>query len=206
MTKYVLNSGNAKRFPEKLKEYNEEVFKDFVVGGSKEASEGNSVKVLVCIFAQQREFWEAKFEIYRKNIGVGVDIEVETKLAMPDEFVEQCQWADVIIVAGGDDELLEYRFSRFEIPMIWDGKIVATSSASSNYLVDSYWTCDWRINMDGRGILPIKIITHFKSDFGEGDPRGLVDWDNAYKELKEYGDKSLPIHALEEGDFVVFAV
>lgn len=206
MIKYVLNSGNAKRFPEKLKKYNEEVFKDFVVGGDKEILEGKSVKVLMCIFAQQREFWEAKFEIYRKNVGVGVDVEVETRLAVPDKFVKQCQWADVIIIAGGDDELLEYRFSKFDIPNIWKDKIVATGSASSNYLSSSFWTCDWRTNMDGQGILPIKFIPHFKSDFGDDDPRGPIDWDSAYKELEAYGDRSLPIHALEEGDFVVFSV
>ena len=212
MTKYVLNSGNAKRFPDKLRKYNEEVFKDFKnpsvlaqrMPGS--ANKSGPVKVLMCIFAQQREFWETKFEIYRKNVGEGVGVEVEVVLAMPDKFVEQCQWADVIIIAGGDDELLEYRFSKFDIPKIWDDKIIATGSASSNYLVDSYWTCDWRTNMNGRGILPIKFIPHFKSDFGGDDPRGPIDWDKAYKKTEEYGDKSLPIYALEEGDFVVFNI
>ena len=86
MTKYILNSGNVKRFPEKLKKYNEEVFKDFI--GKNNSS---PVKVVLCIFAQQREVWETKFEIYRKNVAVGVDVEVEIKLAMPDEFTEQCQ-------------------------------------------------------------------------------------------------------------------
>jgi len=208
MTKYVLNSGNAKRFPDKLRKYNEEVFKDFI---GRPANE--SVKVLMCIFAQQREFWETKFEIYRKNVGEGVDVEVEVVLAMPDKFIKQCQWADVIIIAGGDDELLEYRFSKFDIPKIWDAgtasvsqKVVATGSASSNYLADSYWTCDWRYCADGQGIVPIKFISHFNSDFGEDDPRGPVNWDEGYEELKEHGDKSLPIHALEEGDFVVYEV
>lgn len=57
--------------------------------------------------------------------------------------------------------------------------------------------------MDGLGILPIKFIPHYTSDFGSGGSRGTVNWDNAYKELEEYGDKSLPIHALEEGDYIV---
>ncbi len=30
MTKYILQSGNAKDYPEKLKKYNEEVFRDFL--------------------------------------------------------------------------------------------------------------------------------------------------------------------------------
>ncbi|EKE21485.1 MAG: hypothetical protein ACD_7C00216G0001 [uncultured bacterium] len=57
--------------------------------------------------------------------------------------------------------------------------------------------------MDGLGILPIKFIPHYKSSYGEDDPRGSIDWESAYKELEGCGNKSLPIHALEEGNFIV---
>lgn len=57
--------------------------------------------------------------------------------------------------------------------------------------------------MDGLGILPIKFLAHYKSDFGASDPRGPIDWEKAYDELSKYGDTSLPIHALEEGYFVI---
>ena len=58
--------------------------------------------------------------------------------------------------------------------------------------------------MDGLGILPIKFLAHFKSDFGGDDPRGPIDWDNSYEELKAYQDKDLPIYALKEGEYKVF--
>jgi len=57
--------------------------------------------------------------------------------------------------------------------------------------------------MDGFGILPIKFLPHFKSSFGHDDPRGPIDWDKAYEELKNYKE-DLPIYALEEGEFKVF--
>jgi hypothetical protein len=57
--------------------------------------------------------------------------------------------------------------------------------------------------MDGLGILPMKFIAHYKSSYGGNDPRGPIDWDKAYSELSKYGDTSLPIHALEEGHFIV---
>jgi hypothetical protein len=58
--------------------------------------------------------------------------------------------------------------------------------------------------MDGLGILPIKFIPHYKSEtYGNDDTRGPIDWEKAYEDLADYGDKSLPIQALEEGDFVV---
>jgi len=203
MTKYILQSGNVKDFPEKIKKYNEEIFRDFLSGNKEEKTKSESVKVLFCIFSQPREVWETKFELYRKSVNVGVDVAVEAKLAMPDEFTEQCQWADVIIIVGGDDELLQHRMNKFDIPKIWEGRVVTASSAGSNYLVNSFFTCDWRKIMDGRGIIQIKFIPHYKSYFGDKDPRGPIDWEKAYKELKNYGDKNLPIHALEDGDFVV---
>ena len=58
--------------------------------------------------------------------------------------------------------------------------------------------------MEGLGIFPIKFLAHFKSKYGEDDPRGPIDWDKAYAELKEYGEKDLPIYALEEGDWKYF--
>jgi hypothetical protein len=51
--------------------------------------------------------------------------------------------------------------------------------------------------------LPIKFIPHYQADFEGADPRGQVDWQKAYNDLKAYGDKSLPIHALKEGEFIV---
>jgi len=38
------------------------------------------------------------------------------------------------------------------------------------------------------------------------DPRGSIDWESAKKELENFGDKSLPIYALEEGEFAIFEV
>ena len=52
--------------------------------------------------------------------------------------------------------------------------------------------------------MPIKFIPHYNSNYGVDDPRGPIDWQKAKDELAKYGDKALPIYALEEGDFVVF--
>jgi hypothetical protein len=70
-------------------------------------------------------------------------------------------------------------------------------------LATHFWTCDWRLCLDGLGILPIKFIPHYESDFGADDPRGPIDWQKAYDELAVYGDTSLPIHALTESEFIV---
>jgi len=195
MTKYILNSGGIKKYPDKLKKINQELVKDL----------SESPKVLICIFAEKREDWEEKYEnnkqIMLENMPESISPSFE--LAMPNKFVEQVKNSEAIIILGGDDHLLRYWLDQFDIPKIWDGKTVSVMSASSDAMATNYWTCDWRQTGDGLGILPIKFIPHYKSDYGVDDPRGPIDWDKAYKELENYGDKSLPIYALEEGDFIV---
>lgn len=196
MTKYVLNSGNVRSDTKKAKKYIAEVLKNL----------GNNPKILLCFFANLREDWEEKFANYSKDIvrlapkGVLPTFE----MALPNEFEKQVKKADVVYVHGGDDYLVQYWLKQFDLPRIWDGKVVAVSSASADAVCNSFWTGDWRKCMDGLDLVPIKFIPHFRSEYGKSDPRGPIDWDHIYKELLEYGNKTLPIYALEEGDFVIF--
>ncbi len=195
MTKYILNSGGTKNNLEKAALFFKEMIKDL----------GKEPRILSCSFAEKRENWEEKFESYKSLFSqlIGNDIKPKFEMALPDKFVEQIKNNDVITLSGGDDFLLLYWLKQYNLPEIWKDKVVATSSASSNALSKHFWTCDWRQCFDGLGILPIRFIPHYKSGFGSSDPRGAIDWQKAYDELVEYGDKSLPIYALEEGDFVV---
>lgn len=198
MTKYVLNSGGIKNQPELKKQFHLELVKNL----------DETPKFLLVNFAQAREYWEAKFPAYSNAISTDLPDSMKPKfsLAMPAEFEEQCQDADIIYFHGGDQHMLHFWMEQYDMKELFKGRVVATNSASSDMLAQSFWTCDWRTCMDGFGILPIKFIPHFKSDFGKDDPRGPVNWEKAYEELAAYGDKSLPIHALKEGEFKIFEV
>ena len=195
MTKYVVNSGGIRKNPVKEKEFFTEVIKGL----------GKSPNILFCMFAKAREDWEEKFIEYQKGFKNAISDKINPvfQLALPDIFVAQVNKADAIIIYGGDDHLVQYWLKQYDIPKIWQGKTIATSSAGSDVLVQHYWTSDWRQCMDGLGILPIKFIPHYQSDYGAGNAEGPIDWEKAYNKLEEYGDKSLPIHALKEGDFIV---
>ena len=195
MTKYVLNSGGLSSNPKRTKEF----FDELIVGL------GDKPKVLQCLFARSREIWEAKFKEYENGIiqNPPAGVEPEYQWAYPESFEEQLKWCDAVYFWGGDDHLIKYWLEQFDIPKVWEGKVVGTNSGSTNALATSFWTCDWRRLFDGSGLLPIKTITHYDSSYGADDPRGPIDWQKAYKELENYGDKSLPIHALEESDFIV---
>lgn len=195
MTRYLINSGGAKHVPELKRQFHQAMVQGL----------GTSPHILLCNFAQLREVWEMKFDQYAANVreDMSPGITPTFELAMPDLFTSQCASADVIYIHGGDDDLVQYRLSKFDLSKLCKDKVVATSSASSDAIVAHYWTCDWRQCGDGFGIIPIKFIPHYMSEFGSNDPRGPIDWQKAYDELAAYGDTSLPIHALKEGEYIV---
>jgi len=195
MTKYIVNSGSIKHYPDKNKIFLKEFLKDLP----------DNPKVLFCFFAQKREDWERKYEEKIEGVRQAMpnNNKIQFDLALPDTFERQVVQCDAIIIYGGDDHLLLYWLKQYNIPKIWEGKTVSVSSAASDAMSTHFWTCDWRMAKDGLAILPIKMIPHFKSEYGADDPRGPINWDKAYKELQEYGDKSLPMHALGEGEFIV---
>lgn len=192
MTKYILNSGGIRNNPEGGKKFFAEAVKDL----------NNNPKILLCLFAYSREYWEKKLDEIKMVSLYPKDINPVFELAFPDKFEEQIKNSDVIYIYGGDDNLLKYWFGKYNIPKIWEGKVVLTNSASSSILAKYFWTCDWRQNMDGLGIFPVKFLPHYQSFYGNDDPRGPIDWNKAYEELKNYKE-DLPIYALKEGEFVI---
>jgi hypothetical protein len=195
MTRYILNSGGLRNKPELAKLFFAEVVKGL----------GPQPKILICFFAVLRESWEQKFGEYSQSYAAmspeGVSPVFE--LTLPETFAEQMHASDAIIIQGGDDHLIQYWLKQFDLPQLWEGKTVAGSSAGSDALVTHFWTGDWRTTMNGLGLVPIKFIAHYESQYGENDPRGPINWKKAYEELKNYGDQTLPIYALHEGNFVV---
>lgn len=195
MTKYVLNFGGLGNSSDGAKRF----FAELVKG------QGKSPRILMCFFAQPRGEWEKRFESYTEAFDefMPAGVNAVYEMALPESFQEQVAGSDVVYCHGGDDHLAMYWFDKFGVPDIWEGKVVGTNSATTHALAKHFWTCDWRQLDDGLGILPIKVIAHFESDFGSDDPRGPIDWEKAKKDLEAYGDTTLPIYALREGEFIV---
>jgi hypothetical protein len=195
MTKYVLNSGGVRNNPELAKKF----FAELIDGLTA------APHILLCFFAQPREDWEKKFTEYTSSFKTfspdGVTATFE--LAFPALFEEQVKKTDIVYMSGGDDHLLQYWLKQFNLPAIWNGKVVATNSASSHALSKHYWTCDWRQTSDGLGIVPIRFLAHYQSSYGADDPRGPIDWEAAKQVLEAYGDTALPVYALKEGEYIV---
>lgn len=195
MTKYILNSGGLGGKPDLARQFFREVCAEL----------GPTPHFLICLFASPREQWEQK---YQQDVDGIPNLLPDTisptfTMALPEQFPEQIAQADALYIRGGDDHLLRYWLQQYPLAELLKEKTVAGNSAGSNIFATHFWTCDWRASLDGLGLLPIKFISHYNSNFGYDDPRGPIDWQAAYDELAAHGDSTLPIHAPKEGEYVV---
>lgn len=195
MTKYILQSGGLKTHPQSARDYFSELLKGL----------GNHPKLLWCFFATLPDDCNERFDKYTKLFEPFLPEGVEpiNTNAEVSNFETQVAEADAIYMHGGKVEPLYDILSAFDVPVLFEGKSVGTNSASSMVLAEYAWSCDKRKPIEGIGIFPFKFLAHFKSNYGADDPNGPIDWDKGLDELKQYGDTSLPVHALKEGEFIV---
>lgn len=197
MTTYILHGG----YISKMTDAQDTKLRDTVL----EKLNSEKPRVAFVPFAGIREVWEGKFAENAVFMDRLFGDNYESRLTLPDTFRDVCNWANVIFIKGGDDVLLAHYLNQFEdLTEIFAGKIVIGSSAGADYLSKIFWTCDWRKNMNGRGLVNVAIIPHFGSDYGGDDPRGAVDWNSAEQELRAATD--LPIYPIQEGEFEIFEV
>lgn len=190
MTKYILVGGYNSKAEDGGKTFAEELITGFV----------EPVKILICLFARPADAWSEKFTKEKNFFAHNVPHQhLEIKLAQINTFIDQVKWADCIYFHGGRTRILIDALQRADG---WKnelkGKTIAGSSAGAHMLARfSYSPEDLTVNK-GLGILNVKVLTHYKSDFNAPN----VDWDKAYRELDDYGEK-LRLIALQEGEFTV---
>lgn len=188
MTKYILIGGYPSKASDGGKSFCEEFIKGF----------NEPIRILDCIFARPRETWEEVFaddkEFFRKHLP---NKKFEIQLADPEKFIEQVKWANVIYLRGGrTSQLIELLNKNKGWYKELDGKTLAGTSAGANAIAKYYYGLDSLKLCEGLGLLPIKVIVHWRSDYNAPN----IDWDKAYSELKKYKE-DLPIITLAEGQF-----
>ncbi len=122
------------------------------------------------------------------------------QLADPEKFAQQVDWADVVYLTGGFTDVLN---SALKKDTRWlqylEGKTIGGTSAGADVLGKYFYNLDTLVLGDGLGLLPIKVIPHWCSDYNAPN----IDWDKAETELKAYKE-DLPLVTLREGEFKVF--
>ena len=193
MIKYIIVGG----YIHKAKDGGRAFCEELVKGINKKP-----IKILDCMFARPRESWEQKIKedntLFLKFIK---DFELE--LALPEKFTEQVKKSDIIFLRGGyTTQLFDALIQNKDWLKELDGKVLAGTSAGAEVIAKYYHVLDSGRIGDGLGLLPIKFIPHWKSDFFD-DIKQNIDWQKVLKELKDYKE-DLPIYNLSEGEFKVF--
>jgi len=188
--RYILIGGFPWKAPDGGKKFAEELVKGF----------DQPVKILDCFFACDRKDWG---ESYIKDQGFFAkhmpEMRLEFEMAEPDRFAEQVRRADVVYIRGGSSESAIHLLGKDDSWKSYlGGKTVAGTSAGADAISKYYYDIDGLKVCEGLGLLPSKVIVHYKSDYNSPN----VDWDKAYSDLQAYNE-NLPILALAEGEFKV---
>jgi hypothetical protein len=188
MTKFILHGGSVWESEDRGRGLAEELVRDAHA----------PVKILLCYFAWPRLQWEALFAGHTIQFHTfGLNKRFELQMARPDIFLSQLDWADSVLLVGGRESdlrrLLE-KSSGWEKKL--DGKTIAGSSAGADIIAKYYYNLDTLQLEEGFGLLPIKVLVHYRSDYNAPN----IDWDKAEVELKNYKEDP-PLITLPEGEF-----
>ena len=190
-TKYILVGGYPHKAPDGGRAFCEETIAGFT----------EPVKILDCLFARPRDNWEKAFaqdkDFFTNNLP---GKKLEFQLADPERFREQVIWANAIYIRGGASEtvLMELQKQSKGWEEGLSGKTLAGSSAGAHAISKYYYGLDDLKIGEGLGLLPLKVIVHYGSDYNSPN----IDWNRAETELKQYKE-NLPLIKLAEGQFEV---
>jgi hypothetical protein len=191
MTKYILIGGYPWKATDGGKAFVEELIKGF----------DGPVRILECIFARPRQEWAKAYSDDQKSFSTHLPgKQLEFQLADPERFTQQVKWADAIYIRGGSAEIAATEMLKKDGGWMNGlyGKTLAGTSAGADLISKYYYDLDNLKIVEGLGLLPIKVLVHYRSDYNAPN----IDWDSAYELLKNHGEE-LPIVTLAEGQYHV---
>ncbi len=162
------------------------------------------VKLAFCIFAQPESDWEetraVNMNMFDKFKG-GRHVECQT---MTDEnFAEISAWSDIIYIPGGSTDTLAARLRKHgNIAALWDGKMIAGSSAGANFMCEGFIYLDKKTYNRGLGWVKATSIPHWRSNYNNYTDE---DWDSLEQQALSEAPGT-PVLCIPESEFVEFTV
>lgn len=157
-----------------------------------------------CMFAQPERDWE---ETRKWNAGMIDRFAGKTAARYAtmtaENFEQLSRWADIIYIPGGFSHGLRDKLQAYPtLAQLWEGKVVAGSSAGAAALCAQYVYLQDRTFGEGLGWVQASCIPHWRDNFeGYADE----DWDLVEAELlKRRPD--LPVLCIPEGQFMEISV
>ena len=185
MTKYVLHGGETSRQSPDNKKFFSEITSSLSDGAT----------ILCVYFAREKERWPKALEQDKIHFSSAAQQKV-FKFVLADDktytLKDQIKHADAIYLRGGDTEMLKRALSEVEnLSELWQGKVVAASSAGVYVLSTYYYTNSKDDIHKGFGILPIKTFCHYAEEKSD-----------KLEKLKKFGE-DLKVYAIPEEKFFI---
>jgi cyanophycinase-like exopeptidase len=190
MTKFILHGGMTSVRNEENKKFHEEIVKDLP----------ENPKILSCLFSINEDRWEEEFKWAQKNFIDNLERnDLKFQLASKEDFMSQVKWADAVHFRGGNTlKILEVLKKYPEFKNNLSGKTFSGSSAGALYLAENFYDQDHSEIIEGLGIIPINLITHYDSEtYGPIDGKII-------KELKNKNNRELVL--IGECEYRVFEI
>ena len=185
MTTYILHGGGSGTTSEQNKQFFSEITDRLSIGAS----------ILCVYYARPVDDWDELFLRDRQFIAETkpeMSFHFEKASLDPSKFSDQLQRSAAIFIRGGETNILKEKLqNEEELKKLFEGKIIAGSSAGA-YILSTYYHSNGKdIIQNGFGILPIKVFCHYRDQKKEK----LVSLKN-YKE-------DLPTYALHDQEYVI---
>jgi hypothetical protein len=182
MTKYVLHGGEVRNSNASTHEFYK------VLSHSDKAS----LNILCVYFARPEYKWEDLFSEDKEQFEATTNKHLNIKLASEENFDEELDWADVVFFKGGDGPDLTNTLSHYtDLKDKLNSKVVGAISAGVNALCTYYYSKRAERVLEGLGILPFKVFTHYESDL-ESELHYLERW-----------EENLETITIPEGQFTI---
>jgi peptidase E len=157
-TKFILHGGFT---PGNQKEDNSPFYKEILRDVHEKA------KILIVPFAKDIERIPVTTERVKGEFNQNKhQEELHFEVASEESFINQVISADIVYFQGGTSLKLLEALKKFpNLKDLLKGKIVAGESAGSNVLGKFFFSPSANTVFEGLGILPIKIIPHYKKEY-----------------------------------------
>src|SRR3989344_1375729 len=156
MTKYILHGGDTF----KNNNDNNNFFREMVLG-----LEGK-IKILLNYFSREESEYEKLVKQDRQRLlRYSKNKDLEFQVAETERFEKQLRWADVMYMRGGSTERLMKKLRKVKnIERLFEGKVIAGSSAGAYALSRYYYDNNSKILRKGLRVLNIKCYCHCKPE------------------------------------------
>ncbi len=166
------------------------------------------IKVAFCNFARTDTRWDDtdkdSTEMFNR---FGGDKKLIYKTISQENFREVSTWADVIYMPGGDPAALKSELDKFPgLAELWDGKIIAGSSAGADVMCASFVFLQDKSIGNGYGWVQATCIPHW-GHYEESESVKYSDED--FESVRKKAQKNrpdLPVLCIPEGQFVEFSI